>query len=115
MKKNSHKKNIEKTCLECRLAFRVSVKEKQEIEHKAKLCAMSPSKYIRRCVVGHTPKLHLTEQETKAFISLADARADIVHIKNALSGKSQEELLRYFRDANFMNYWILATDKIIRR
>ena len=115
MKKNSHKKTAEKPCLECRLAFRLSAKEKQEIEAKAKLCAMSPSRYIRRCVVGHSPKLHLTEQETEAFISLADARGDIVHIKNALSGKSQEELLRYFRDANFMNYWILATDKLIRR
>ena len=115
MKKNSHKKTAEKPCLECRLAFRLSAKEKQEIEVKAKLCAMSPSRYIRRCVVGHSPKLHLTEQEIEAFISLANARGDIVHIKNALSGKSQEELLRYFRDANFMNYWILATDKLIRR
>ncbi|MBE6290658.1 MAG: hypothetical protein E7100_10590 [Bacteroidaceae bacterium] len=115
MKKISHKKTVERPCLECRLAFRLSAKEKQEIEAKAKLCAMSLSKYIRRCVVGHSPKLHLTEQETEAFISLANARGDIVHIKNAISGKSQEELLRYFRDSNFMNYWILATDKLIRR
>lgn len=115
MKQNSQKKTAEKPCLECRLAFRLSAKEKQEIEAKAKLCAMSSSRYIRRCVVGHSPKLHLTEQEVEAFISLADARGDILHIKNALSGKSQEELLRYFRDANFMNYWILATDKLIRR
>ena len=90
MKQNSHKKTVEKTCLECRLAFRLSAKEKQEIESKAKLCAMSPSRYIRRCVVGHSPQLHLTEQETEAFVSLANARGDIVHIKNALSGKSQE-------------------------
>ena len=115
MKQNSHKKTVEKTCLECRLAFRVTTKEKQEIEGKAKLCAMSQSKYIRKCVVGHKPKLHLTERETEAFISLANARADIIHIKNALSGKSQDELLRYFRDANFMNYWIMATDKLVRR
>ena len=53
--------------------------------------------------------------EEKANSSMANARGDILHIKNALSGKSQEELLRYFRDANFMNYWILATDKLIRR
>lgn len=66
MKKNSHKKTVERPCLECRLAFRLSAKEKQEIEAKAKLCAMSPSRYIRRCVVGHSPKLHLTEQETEA-------------------------------------------------
>ena len=32
MKQNSHKKTVEKTCLECRLAFRLSAKEKQEIE-----------------------------------------------------------------------------------
>lgn len=115
MRNNSHKNNADKPCLECRLAFRVTTKEKQEIEGKAKLCAMSQSKYIRKCVVGHKPKLHLTERETEAFISLANARADIIHIKNALSGKSQDELLRYFRDANFMNYWIMATDKLVRR
>ena len=115
MKKNSHKKNIKKSNLECRMAFRVTAKEKEEIVVKAQQCAMSQSTYIRRCVVGHKPKLHLTEQETEAFISLANARGDIIHIKNALSGKSQEELVRYFRDASFMNYWIMATDKLVRR
>ena len=115
MKKNSHKNIIRKPRLKCRMAFRVTENEKERIAVKAQQCAMSQSDYIRRCVVGHKPKLHLTERETEAFISLANARGDIIHIKNALSGKSQEELLRYFRDANFMNYWILATDKLIRR
>ena len=36
MKKISHKKTVERPCLECRLAFRLSAKEKQEIEAKAK-------------------------------------------------------------------------------
>ena len=115
MKMNSHKNDIKKRHLECRLAFRVTAQEKNEIMAKAKQCAMSQSDYIRRCVVRHKPKQHLTERETEAFISLATARGDIIHIKNALSGKSQDELLRYFRDANFMNYWIMATDKLIRR
>ena len=115
MKKNSQINKAEKPHLECRLAFRVTAKEKERIVAKARLCAISQSDYIRRCVVGHKPKLHLTERETAAFISLANARGDFVHIKNALSGKSQDELLRYFRDANFMNYWIMATDKLVRR
>ena len=97
------------------MAFRVTRKEKDEIEHKVQYCGLSQSDYIRKCVTGHRPKLHLTEQETKAFISLAEARADLIHIKNALSGKSQDELLRYFHDANFINYWIVASDKLIRR
>lgn len=115
MKKNSHKKITEKPKLECRLAFRVTAKEKDSIVANARQCSISQSDYIRRCVVRHKPKLHLTERETAAFISLANARGDIIHIKNALSGKSQDELLRYFRDENFMNYWIMATDKLVRR
>ena len=87
MKKNSHKKNIKKSNLECRMAFRVTVKEKEEIVAKAQQCAMSQSTYIRRCVVGHKPKLHLTERETEAFISLANARGDIIHISSVASGQ----------------------------
>ena len=51
MKKSSHKKTVEKPSLECRLAFRLSAKEKQEIEAKAKLCARTPRKYSRSSVI----------------------------------------------------------------
>ena len=52
MKMNSHKNDIKKRHLECRLAFRVTAQEKNEIMVKAQQCAMSQSDYIRRCVVA---------------------------------------------------------------
>ena len=79
------------------------------------LADSNKSEYIRERALNHRPKARLTEREIEAYISIADARADLVHIKNALSGKSQEELLRYFRDPHYMHKWIEATDYLIRR
>lgn len=98
-----------------RMGFRASEEDRKTILLKSRECGISQSEYIRKCAIGHNPKYRLTEREAKAYISLADARADLVHIKNALSGKSQEELLRYFRDPHYMHKWIEATDYLIRR
>lgn len=57
----------------------------------------------------------MNDEQTKALISLGDARSELVHIHNALGGKTQEELHSYFHDAEFMNSWIEATTYLIRR
>lgn len=98
-----------------RMGFRASEEDRQIILMKSRECGISQSQYIRDCAIGHKPNCRLSEREAEAYISLADARADLVHIKNALSGKSQEELLRYFRDPIYMHKWIEATDALIRK
>lgn len=97
------------------LTFRISKDERKQIADKSASCGLSISEYVRQCAIGHNPKLRLTEAEIEAYKSLADARADLVRIKNALQGKTQDQRKRYFNDANFMKYWISAVDKIIRQ
>ena len=113
-----NKKSIEadgKANKETRMGFRATEEERQIIFQKSRGCSISQSEYIRERALNHRPKARLSEREIEAYISLADARADLVHIKNALSGKGQEELLRYFRDPVYMSKWIEATDYLIRR
>ena len=79
----------------------------------ATACGLSISEYGRKCFVGLAPKLHLTEREIEAYKSLADARGDLVHVRNALKGRTQEQIKNYFNDDEFMRNWILAINNII--
>jgi hypothetical protein len=96
------------------LTFRCTVDERKQIADKAASCGLSISEYVRQCAIGNKPKLRMTETEIVAFNSLAEARGELVRIKNALRGKSQEQRKRYFNDTSFMRYWIIAVDKLIR-
>ncbi len=97
------------------MAFRCSKNERMKIVQKAESCGLSMSDYVRQCALHHNPKLRLTAEEVEAYKSLADARGELVRIKNALQGKSQEQRKRYFNDANFMKFWISAVDQLIRK
>ena len=97
------------------LTFRCSKYERMKITQKAESCGLSMSEYVRQCAIGHNPKLRMTEAEIEAYKSLAEARGELIRIKNALNGKSQEQRKRYFNDANFMKFWISAVDQLIRK
>ena len=79
----------------------------------AEACGLSVSEYCRKRFVGNEPKLHLTEREIEAYKCLSDARGDLVHIRSALKGKTQEQIRNYFNDPDFMREWILAINNII--
>ena len=93
--------------------YRVTADEYNQITEKARSCGITKGEYSRRCALDHKPKLHLTEREVDAFCSLADARGDLVHIRSALKGKSQEQIKRYFNDERFMRTWIQMVTNII--
>ncbi len=97
------------------MAYRCSPEERKQIKQKAESCGLSMSEYVRQCAIGHNPKLRMTDAEIEVYKTLADARADLVRIKNALNGKSQEQRKRYFENVNFMQLWIASVDKIIRQ
>ena len=59
------------------------------------------------------PKLHLTDSEIEAYNQLADARGDMVHVRNALKGKTQEQIRCYFDDDDFMRQWVRAITRVI--
>ena len=107
--------NMKSKSLTCRLAFRCSLEEKKRLASKAESCGLSMSDYVRQCAIGHSPKLRMTDAEIEAFKTLAEARGELVRIKNALKGKTQEQRKRYFDNVDFMRYWIVAVDRLIRQ
>ena len=96
-----------------RVEFRLNDEEYDIGLANAIACGMTISEYGRRCFVEHKPKLHLTELEIEAYKSLADARGDLVHVRNALKSRTQEQIKNYFNDDEFMRNWILAINNII--
>ena len=93
--------------------FRVNDEEYAIGLKNAEACGLSVSEYGRKRFIGNEPKLHLTEREIEAYKSLSDARGDLVHIRSALKGKTQEQIMNYFNDPDFMREWILAINNII--
>ena len=95
--------------------FRVNNEEYAIGLKNAEACGLSVSEYSRKRFIGNEPKLHLTEREIEAYKSLSDARGDLVHIRSALKGKTQEQIRNYFKDSDFMREWILAINNIIEQ
>lgn len=89
--------------------------EYDDILTKANSCGLKKSQYVHDESLGHHPMQMMNEQQAEALMSLRAARSEFTHIRNALKGKSQEELKRYFRDEEFMALWIEATNNLIRR
>ena len=98
-----------------RMGFRATEHEQITIQAKAQACGKSVSEYIRSCAIGHMPKLRMTRSQAQAYISISEARGDLIHIKNALKAMPQEERLRCFADPYFMRKWISCANKLIKR
>ena len=108
------KRTIEKVAKrDRRVEFRLNDEEYDIGLANAIACGMTISEYGRKCFVEQKPKLHLTEREIEIYMSLADARGDLVHVRNALKGRTQEQIKNYFNDDEFMRNWILAINNII--
>ena len=99
----------------CRMGFRATQHDQITIQAKAQACGKSVSSYIRQCALGHKPKLRMTRSQAQAYISISEARGDLIHIKNALNAMSQEDRVRCFADPYFMRRWISSANKLIKR
>ena len=99
----------------CRMGFRATQQERITIQAKAQACGKSVSDYIRQCAVGHKAKLRMTRSQAQAYISISEARGDLIHIKNALNAMSQEDRIRCFADPYYMRKWISSANKLIHR
>lgn len=115
MKKKYFDPNNFKVNKTCRMGFRATQQEQITIQAKAQACGKSVSSYIRQCVLGHKPKLRMTRSQAQAYISISEARGDLIHIKNALNAMSQEDRVRCFADPYFMRRWISSANKLIKR
>ena len=97
------------------MAFRATQQDRIAIQAMAQACGKSVSEYIRHCAIGHKPKLRMTRSQAQAYISINEARGDLIHIKNALNAMTQEDRLRCFADPYFMRKWISGANKLIKR
>lgn len=95
------------------IIFRVTPELYDRVATKAEEVGISVSRYMRKLAEGHHPKARMTKEQEDALNQLADARGELTHIRNALSGKTQQERLIFFHDADFMSWWIDATTKLI--
>ena len=114
MKKKYFDPNNFKVNMTCRMAFRDTRQDRIAIQAKAQACGKSVSEYIRCCAIGHMPKLRMTQSQAQAYISISEARGDLIHIKNALNAMKPEDRLLCFGDAFRMRRWIAAANKLIK-
>ncbi len=85
-----------------RIEARVTDAELDRIVALAQQCGLTLSNYLRRYALGQHPKQRLSDREIEALCSLTDARAELIHIRNALKGRSRQERQRYFGNPRFM-------------
>lgn len=81
----------------------------------AQQCGLTLGNYVRRCALGQHPKQRLNDREIDALCSLTDARSELVHIRNVLKGRSQQERQRYFGNPRFMEQWIVAVNRLVEQ
>jgi len=89
--------------------------ENKAILAKADACGLKKSQYIHDTSLAVEPRVMMTDKEADALISLKAARGELILIKNALHGTSQEQRKRYFRNEEFMKQWIEGVNSLIRR
>ena len=96
-----------------RLTIRFTNEEKAEIIEKANACGLKPNEYCRRLILGHKPRLRMTQEEIDAINTLGDARADLIRINNVLKKKSEDFKLHLFGSIGFIRLWMQAVGTLI--
>lgn len=96
-----------------RLTIRFTNEEKAEIIEKANACGLKPNEYCRRLILGHKPRLRMTQEEIDAINTLGDARADLIRINNVLKKKSEDFKLQLFGSIGFIRLWMQAVGTLI--
>lgn len=89
--------------------------ENKKIVMLATACGLKKSQYIHNTSLGQKPKVMMTDKEADALMSLKAARGELVLIKNALHGTTQEQRKKYFRNEQFMKQWIEGVNSLIQR
>lgn len=96
-----------------RLTIRFTNEEKAEIIEKANACGLKPNEYCRRLILGHKPRLRMTQEEIDAINTLGDARADLIRINNVMKKKSEDFKLQLFGSISFILLWMQAVGNLI--
>ena len=109
------KKNIERKERNPRITVCYTPDENTKIVNMASACGLKKSQYIHDTSLGQEPKVMMSDREADALMSLKAARGELVLIKNALQGTTQEQRKKYFRNEQFMKQWIEGVNSLIGR
>ena len=96
-----------------RLTIRFTNEEKAEIIEKANACGLKPNEYCRRLILGHKPRLRMTQEEIDAINTLGEERAEHNRTKNMLKKKSEDFKLQLFGSISFIILWMQAVGNLI--
>lgn len=83
------------------------------IVRNAEKTGRGKSNYLHDIGIGHSPSLPMTAEQQEALKGLTGARAELVHIRNALHALPQVERKKLFKRADFMERWIKGINSII--
>ena len=108
-------KNIERKGRNPRITVCYAPNENEKIVKLAAACGLKKSQYIHDASLGQEPKVMMSDKEADALISLKAARGELILIKNALNGTTQEQRKKYFHNEQFMRQWIEGVNSLIRR
>lgn len=109
------KQNIKNNGRNPRITVCYTTDENQRIIEMASACGLKKSQYIHDTSLGQEPKVMMSDREAEALMSLKAARGELILIKNALHGTTQEQRKKYFRNEQFMRQWIEGVNSLIRR
>ena len=109
------RQNIERKGRNPRITVCDTPDENEKIIKLATACGLKKSQYIHDTSLGQEPKVMMSDKEADALMSLKAARGELVLIKNALHGTTQEQRKKYFRNEQFMRHWIEGVNSLIRR
>ena len=105
-------KTIERKGRNPRITVCYTPDENQRIIEMASACGLKKSLYTS---LRQEPKVMMSDKEVEALMSLKAARGELILIKNALHGTTQEQRKKYFRNEQFMHQWIEGVNRLIRR
>ena len=108
-------KTIEREGRNPRITVCYTPDENQRIKEMASVCGLKKSQNIHDTSLGQEPKVMMSDKEADALMSLKAARGELVLIKNALHGTTQEQRKKYFRNEQFMRQWMEGVNSLIRR
>lgn len=108
-------KTIERKGRNPRITVCYTPDENQRIIEMASACGLKKSQYIHDTSLRQEPKVMMSDKEAEALMSLKAARGELILIKNALHGTTQEQRKKYFRNEQFMHQWIEGVNRLICR
>lgn len=64
--------------------------------------------------LGYAPPQLMTDEQEEALKSLSATHSELIGIRNALNGRSQEQRKRLFKNDQFMLAWMDDVNALIR-